>query len=235
VPAAGRSKAALSWRIGRLSELRHLVDVLDACPPRGRAGRVYAAWRQLVVLESRGGAARRRLAAEIRQRRAYRPGFEAGPARGARDRSRRRCLAALEQWARAYPGGGSARAYEDWRAWSSPDAPTRNTVAAAFGSWRTALEAAGIDPVVAMPAARVAAIQAGSAATRARRRLGQRERILKAVAECIAALGREPRATEFLRWRGQNAPDSPCQMSIYRAFPGGWAEVLACARATRAA
>jgi hypothetical protein len=235
VPAAGRSKAALSWRIGRLSGLRQLVEVLDECPPRGRAGRVYEAWRGLVVLEPRRGGARRRLAAEIKQRRAYRPGFEAIPAEGARERSRRRCLVALEQWVQACPDGGSARVYEDWRTWSAPDAPTRNTVAAAFGSWRGALDAAGIDPAVAMPASRVAAIRAGSAATRARRRQRQRELILEAVEECVSALGREPRATEFLRWRAQHAPDSPCQMSIYRAFPGGWEDVLACARTARAA
>jgi hypothetical protein len=235
VPAAGRSRAALSWRIGRLSELRRLVEVLDECPPRGRAGRVYDAWRRLVLLEARGGDARRALAAEVRQRRAYRPGFEAIPAAGARERSRRRCLVALEQWARACPGEGSSRVYADWRTWSAPDAPTRNTVAAAFGSWRAALDAAGIDPTAAMPAARVAAITAGSAQTRARRRKRQRELILEAVEECISALGRQPRATEFLRWRAHNAPDSPCQMSIYRAFPGGWEDVLACARAARAA
>jgi hypothetical protein len=108
-------------------------------------------------------------------------------------------------------------------------------VAAAFGSWRAALDAAGIDSTRAMPAARVAAIKAGGAATRARRRQRQRELILEAVEACVAALGRQPRATEFLRWRSQNAPDSPCQMSIYRAFPGGWEDVLACASAERAA
>jgi hypothetical protein len=108
-------------------------------------------------------------------------------------------------------------------------------VAAAFGSWREALNAAGIDSIAALPAATVAAIKAGSAGTRARRRMRQRELILEAVEACIAALGREPRATEFLRWRAQNAPDSPCQMSIYRAFPGGWEDVVACSRAARAA
>jgi hypothetical protein len=234
VAPAGRSQAATSWRVGRLSELRRLVGVLDECPPRGRVAGVYAAWRELVLLDPRPGDARRRLAAEVRRRRAYRPGLELSAPEDAGERARRRCLEALDSWSEAAPGGASSGAYEAWRRSCAPDAPTRNTVAAAFGSWREALTAAGIGSSTAMPATRVAAIQAGSAASRARRRRSQRRRVLATVQECIAALGREPRASEFLRWRTFNAPESPCQMTIYRVFPGGWMEVLACARAARA-
>jgi len=50
-----------------------------------------------------------------------------------------------------------------------------------------------------------------------------------AAGRCIAELGREPRALEFLRWRRARAPASPSQMTIYRTFPGGFAEILAAA------
>ena len=50
--------------------------------------------------------------------------------------------------------------------------------------------------------------------------------MLDAVTACVADFGREPRAGEFLRWRLHEAPESPCQMTLYRAFPQGFAEVL---------
>jgi hypothetical protein len=54
--------------------------------------------------------------------------------------------------------------------------------------------------------------------------------ILAAVRRCIDEIGHEPAATEFLRWRAERAPESPCQMTIYRLFRGGFAGVLAAAR-----
>jgi hypothetical protein len=44
--------------------------------------------------------------------------------------------------------------------------------------------------------------------------------------DCWTALGRVPTASEFLRWRLTNAPDSPGQAAVYRFFPGGWQAVL---------
>jgi hypothetical protein len=43
VPPYGSSCAALSWRIGRLAELRSLTQCLDWYPPRGRVFRIYEA------------------------------------------------------------------------------------------------------------------------------------------------------------------------------------------------
>jgi hypothetical protein len=43
VPPYRTSRAALSWRIGRLDELRVLVRHLDRYPPRGRVLRIYEA------------------------------------------------------------------------------------------------------------------------------------------------------------------------------------------------
>jgi hypothetical protein len=62
------------------------------------------------------------------------------------------------------------------------------------------------------------------------RRAASRAVILDAVRRCMVDLGREPQATEFLRWRVAHAPDCPAQMTMYRLFPGGFAEVLAAAR-----
>jgi DNA-directed RNA polymerase specialized sigma24 family protein len=54
----------------------------------------------------------------------------------------------------------------------------------------------------------------------------QRAAVLREVDSCWTALGRIPTASEFLRWRLTNAPESPGQAAVYRLFPGGWPEVL---------
>jgi hypothetical protein len=54
-----------------------------------------------------------------------------------------------------------------------------------------------------------------------------REAVVAAVGRCASDLGRVPAAMEFFRWRLANAPESPAQASVYRAFPGGWKSVLA--------
>jgi hypothetical protein len=60
--------------------------------------------------------------------------------------------------------------------------------------------------------------------------LRSRALIVEAVRRCITEFGREPGAREFLAWRRERAPESPSQMSIYRAFPGGFEEVVAVAQ-----
>jgi hypothetical protein len=76
----------------------------------------------------------------------------------------------------------------------------------------------------------VQTIRAGVNATNERRRAEFRQAIVESVRRYIAELGREPRATEFLRWRATHAPESPSQMTIYRRFPGGFESVLEAAR-----
>ena len=114
---------------------------------------------------------------------------------------------------------------------SGRGAPTRNTIAAAYGSWREALEAVGLDTTTSYSTERVAALRAGSAHHHAAQRARSQEAVLAAVRRCITEFGHEPGATEFLRWRAANAPESPSQMTIYRSFHGGFAEALAAARA----
>jgi hypothetical protein len=92
-----------------------------------------------------------------------------------------------------------------------------------------ALTAVGLDTGSSRSAEQVTAIREGNAAAHARRRAQSRTAILDAVRRCTAEIGHEPGATEFLRWRADRAPDSPCQMTIYRLFPGGFADVIAAA------
>jgi len=79
----------------------------------------------------------------------------------------------------------------------------------------------------------VALIRERHAPARDARLARQREAIVAAVRRCAAEIGHSPRATEFLRWRAASAPECPSQMTIYRVFPGGFAEVLAAARTAR--
>jgi hypothetical protein len=203
-------------------------------PPRGRARDIFAAWRQLVMLEPRTSGARRAVALEVRRQRRYVPGHEQIARTPKSELRQRRCRDALGRWARSSDYPGSAVDYERWRRSSGKGTPTRNTIAAAFGSWLLALQAVGLDARSALPADRIAAIRAGGARQYEARCAASREAIIAAVRLCIDEIGHEPRAREFLRWRAARAPDSPSQMTIYRVFPGGFADVLAAALAIEA-
>lgn len=231
IRAAGRSRAALSWRIKRLAELRRLVELFDRYPPRGRAARAYAAWRELVQLEPRTGYTRRVLANDVRRGRAFRPELAKISKPTRLERRQSRCLEALRSWAGVLEGPGTSTEYDDWRRTIAPSAPTRNTVAAAFGSWHAALVVAGISCDRARPLELIAKTRKPKSSARAAHRVKLRSLILDTVTSCVGDLGREPRATEFLRWRLQHAPESPCQMTLYRVFPRGFEEVLAALRA----
>ena len=231
IAPSGSSRAAVSWRVGRLTELRRLVALLEASPPRGRAGYVYSAWRELVRLQPRPSVIRRALAIEVRRRRRFAPDVDEIESTPFAERRLRRCEDALRRWSLSNTYPGSVVDYERWRRTSGRGAPTRNTIAAAYGSWREALEAVGLDTTTSYSTERVAALRAGSAHHHAAQRARSQEAVLAAVRRCITEFGHEPGATEFLRWRAANAPESPSQMTIYRSFHGGFAEVLAAARA----
>jgi hypothetical protein len=227
---AGRSRAALSWRVGRLSDMRRLVELFDGYPPRGRAARVYAAWRDLVRLEPRTGGMRRSLAVDVRRSRAYQPELAKISKPNRLERRQARCLDALHGWAATLQGPGTSEEYEQWRRRIGPTAPTRNTVAAAFGSWRAALVAAGMSCDRARPLELVEKTRNGRLPARKAERAKRRGFILDALTSCVADLGREPRATEFFQWRNEHSPETPCHMTIYRVFPEGFEEVLAALR-----
>jgi hypothetical protein len=226
VPPYRTSKAALSWRVSRLDEVRALTRVLDDYPPRGRVLRIYEAWRELVLLKDRKSGRRRSLAARVKQCRAYTPGLEWVEAVDAVEARRRRHIAVLREWAAHADCPLTGTLYEAWRRSSRPDAPKRDTIAAAFGSWTEALEAAGLSTEGCRTAALNAKAQAEAGTCRAARRAEQRSAILTALRDCIRTLGRHPGVTEFMAWRSRHAPETPSQATVYRTFPGGWASVL---------
>jgi hypothetical protein len=226
VPAYRSSRAAVSWRVGRLAELRALTGHLDGQPPRGRVLRIYEAWRELVLLRDRRDGKRLPLAARVRERRAYKPGMGTiSPVDRLLERQARH-IAVLRTWAAAHPGPRTATAYERWRRSMGRAAPKRETIAAAFGSWIEAVEAAGLSTSGCRTPQANRKAQAAAHATRPERIAALRAAVLAAVRDCAASLGRQPRATEFLRWRADAAPGIPCHAAIYRVFPQGWQSVL---------
>jgi hypothetical protein len=226
VPASRHGSSQTAWLVTRLDELRLLVTVFDRHPPLGRAGRVYAHWRQLVIAADRSAKRLRPVVDRLQGARRYRAGtaFPASPPR--RDTKRTRYVAVLQTWARHANPPYTATSFETWRHRVEPGVPNRNTLARFFGSWRDALAAAGI-PQDGLRAARTnARAVETAAASRAGSRLRRRAAVLRAVDGCWTALGRVPSASEFFRWRLTSAPDSPSQPEVYRLFPGGWAAVL---------
>jgi hypothetical protein len=226
VPPYRTSHAAVSWQIGRLSELRALTHALERYPPRGRVLRIYESWRELVLLEDRRSGKRRPLATRVKERRAYKPGLEWNDAVDAAAARRRRHTAVLKAWAADTVGPRTVTAYQAWRKRSGHDAPTHNTIVRAFGSWIEALQAAGVGSEGCRPANIVASMQAVTAARRTALKARQRASILMAVRDCAEMLGRYPRATEYIAWRRHSAPDTPSHTTVYRTFPDGWASVL---------
>jgi hypothetical protein len=226
VAARGASRAALSWRIGKLADLRSLVAVLDQYPPRGRVLRIYRAWRELVLTEPSRRGARSPLADEVRRRRAYKPGL--GTILPADSRSARqvRHLEALRAWGAVYSGPFKTTAYEAWRRGSAPECPSRNTIAASFGSWLDALAAAGLSADGCRRADSNGKTTRAQADARRERRERQIKAVLDGVERCAQALGHMPCATEFFAWR-RCEPGLPSQMTVYRLFRGGWSAVLA--------
>jgi hypothetical protein len=233
VPPHRTSREALSWRIGRLDELRALTRVLDNYLPRGRVLRIYEAWRELVLLRERRHGQRRLLAAEVRERRAYKPGLERIEAVDAVASRRRRHIQVLLAWAADSDGPRTGTAYEEWRRTSPRDAPTRNTIAAAFGSWREAVTAAGLSTEGCRAGTAVARVRGRAAARAGLLAEQRRDTILAAVRACMQMLGRHPSPTEYMAWRRRFARETPAHATIYRAFPDGWASVLAALQMAR--
>jgi hypothetical protein len=227
VPPRHNARPQTIWLVTRLAELRSLVAVFDRHPPHGRAGYIYAPWRQLVLSTDRKAAVRRSLAAQIRATRQCLGSQRAAKRPPPRKRRREVYLSALRRWAGTTHGRFTAPAYASWRREVDPAAPDRNTLARTFGSWRAAMIAAGIPTDRSRPTTAIARCRQGAANRRLARRIDQREAILHSVKQCSTALGRPPAATEYMSWRLQADPGSPSQATVYRHFPGGWQSVLA--------
>jgi LAGLIDADG endonuclease len=222
----GRDRPQLTWLVTELGSLRRLVSLFDRRPPLGRAGRLYPYWRELVTRPVRDGTVLRSLARDIRSMRRYRVPEPLPTARSRMAARREQYVSALEQWAREAGPPYTATSYQRWRRTCAEGAPTRNTLASSFGSWRGALQAAGIPTVDSRPAGLNRVSRDRAVRSRVGKAVQVRRSVLLALQRCSVALGTVPTATEFLRWRLQAAPGVPSQATIYRYFPGGWESVL---------
>jgi hypothetical protein len=226
VPPSVQGHAQTAWLVTKLDELRKLVPVFDRHPPLGRAARVYRHWRELVVAAERSATALRREATRLQEARRYRSPSALRVTAPSRASKRTLYVRVLQAWARDTGLPHTTTSYECWRSRSAAGRPSRNTLARFFGSWRDALAAAGLPADGSR--SRQANIRAAETAepARALSRLHQRAAVLREVHNCWSTICRVPTASEFFRWRLENAPDSPSQAAVYRLFPGGWGAVL---------
>src|SRR5829696_6974425 len=203
----------------RRAEVREIAQRLCQVAIPGRKGREISAWRVAVEgltrpeLRLRDAQEMRRAVAAHRAARAYPgPRTEPLPPFGRRNR-RAAAVAALWAWGAEQAGSLSSGDYARWRQ-RRPEAPNRNTVAEAFGSWHAALDAAGLG---------------ARAARKPRRRRPRspdvrRARVVAAVPRCERELGRMPRVSDYSAWR-RGVPGVPAAASVYRAF-ATWDDVV---------
>ena len=228
-----------TWTVAGRAEMADLRDLLWHAGLTGRKLRQLAVWGDAVEELNRAArcsARPRREALEsagerLRNLRVYRPPVRPALLQLPRRDLKAEALAALREWSRASAGKLSATEYMRWRR-EHPDAPARNTIARAFGSWYEALSAAGVQERAAASPKTVEARRRGGEDRRDARQREQRARLVAAVRRFEREHGRLPRALEFFRWRLEANVSAPSQGTVYELFPGGWAEVLQVAGAT---
>ncbi len=145
------------WIVLARGELRRSIEILDSAGIRGRKLRQYLAWRpaaaELARCDSTGATPDLDILAHAKEAlldaSEYRP-ITWNPPTG--DQRRRQALnayrAVLREWAREEARPLSGGAYEQARV-RHPSWPKRDTLAANFGSWRGAIEAAGLSDRIA--------------------------------------------------------------------------------------
>jgi hypothetical protein len=160
-----------TWTIAARAQLAGLIDLLHRGGLSGRKLQEMEVWADAVD-ELNRVVPRREVLEEARNRlasvRAYRPPQRTEllrlPGRDLRTES----LDALTAWSQETAGKLSCTDYTRWRR-DHADAPNRNTIVRQFGSWPSALEAAGLGdrvaraprPSAAMPAGRSGASGSG--------------------------------------------------------------------------
>jgi hypothetical protein len=232
-PPHRTSGPSISWRVAKLDAVQRLLDVFERHPPMGRAYRVYTAWRALVTFVIRHRresstatrAARRSLAKAVRDSRQYRRPAPL-PKVSYADEARRRYIQVLQEWSTLAPPPFTCTAYASFRRNGRREWPNRETLMRVFGSWRSAVLAAGLTTKGLKAPQAVENVRAGSAESRAVRREAARRRLAEAILACRRELGAAITASAFFRWRLRAAPGSPSQPTLYTLFPGGWSEAL---------
>jgi LAGLIDADG endonuclease len=231
----GTSGPGSSWRVSTLSDVSRLLEIFERCPPYGRSARTFEAWRDLVrfVCARRGeahAAKRRALAMAIREARAYRPPDPLPTRDQARER-RERYVRVLHTWQAVSQPPFTTTSYDRARRELHPEWPSRNTLSRVFGSWRSALEAAGLPLEGARSPITVGRIRAANTRAHTDRQAAWRTALAETILACYRELGPGLSASDFFRWRLRFAPSSPTQATLYRLFPGGWREALEAALA----
>jgi hypothetical protein len=222
-----RGQPHIRWTITRTSHVEDVVDCFSRVGLRGRKQLALDAWRDLVDERRQSRIDGRRpdegVYGRARASLSAANGYPGPPDPRSLSRTsdkRYLVIEALTECGRQY-GRFTCGEYQTARR-EHPHWPHRNTIARLFGSWAAAMEAAGLGDQVARRDLRP------KDRTWAEERLRETRRVvLAAVERCAAELGRTPAAMEFFRWRLANAPGSPTQATVYRAFPGGWKSVLA--------
>jgi hypothetical protein len=135
---------SVRWTICRRAELPRAIALLDAASLRGRKRREFQAWRVGAAEYARGRSRSNEIVAEARaalhEARSY---VEPEVALPEAVSGQAACLAVLRDFADEADGELTATVYAHARQ-RHPEWPTRNTIAAAFGGWAAALEAAGL-------------------------------------------------------------------------------------------
>ena len=135
---------SVRWTICRRAELPRAIALLDAASLRGRKRREFQAWRLGAAEYARGRSRSNEVVAEARaalhEARSYvEPEIVLPEAASGQTAY----LAVLRDFADEADGELTATVYAHARQ-RHPEWPTRDTIAAAFGGWAAALEAAGL-------------------------------------------------------------------------------------------
>ena len=225
------SKPAAAWVIHRRDQLPRAVELLERARLRGRKLREFEVWREAALAVAKPSAKRSRdlihdTAARLKEIRAYSPPLELPPP-GDRLGERQRAYAQiLRDAARVIDGPLTGPTYSTARA-ANPEWPTRNTIAAAFGTWAGALEASGLDERCTVHARLHARVRRGDYSdAELRERRATRQQVLDAVTGLIGQRPRHPTVHEYLAYRAANDRSLPSLSRLYNLFPAGWWSVL---------
>jgi hypothetical protein len=135
---------SVRWTICRCAELPRAIALLDAASLRGRKRREFQAWRVGAAEYARGRSRSNEIVAEARaalhEARSY---VEPDVALPEAVSGQTAYIAVLRDFADEADGELTATVYAHARQ-RHPEWPTRNTIAAAFGGWAAALDAAGL-------------------------------------------------------------------------------------------
>jgi hypothetical protein len=225
------SRPAAAWNVHRRDEMPHAVELLERCGLRGRKLREFDVWREAALEVAKPRVRRSQLTiddAEARMSaiRTYRAPTALPAQTDHRERRSNAYLEILRTAAKMTNGQLTSTAYHRARL-AHPDWPTRNTIAAAFGSWAAALGSAGL-------AHRCSSRARADAAGRPRDYTGEellkrhaaRARVLGAVTTLAEEGALTPTVHDYLAHRAANDRSLPSLGRLYDLFPAGWWSVL---------